>query len=175
MGLCSEYGLLPLVVVYNVSVELPRHWLNQRNAKQQYFCINLEWLTSTIHMNHTAGRRLERKFASLRRKEWERKCCNLNCVDSCWDIPDSPRCCLQLVSNLERKWKCEENNIKMAIASATYNCQFSPHLGLKQWAQVVNSATSNLEDLQFLWLDNIRSNTEQHVNVSCSLRYFKMP
>ena len=74
-----------------------------------------------VQMKHTARRRLERKFASLRRKEWEQKCCNLNCVDSCRDISDSPRCCLQLVSNLLRKWKWKEKDIKMAIASATSN------------------------------------------------------
>ena len=87
---------------------------------------SLEWVTSSIHMIYTGGRRLERKFSSLRRKEWERRCCNLDWVDSCWDISDSPRCCLQLVSSLERKWKWKENEyIKMGIASATYNSQFS--------------------------------------------------
>ena len=108
---------------------------------------SLEWVTGRIEMDQTGGRRLERKFASLRRKEWERKCCNLNCVDSCWGISDSPRCCLRLVSNLERKWKWKENDIKTAIASATSNCQFSfsvferlkflmssPHVHLKQKA-----------------------------------------
>ena len=76
-------------------------------------------------MSYSAGRRHQRQFASLHRKEWERKRCNPNCLDSCWDIQGSPRCCLQLVSNLERKWKWKENDIKMAIASATYNSQFS--------------------------------------------------
>ena len=126
MGLFSEYGLLVLVVVWNkLFVELPRHWLTKAMQNNSISLSSLEWVTSSIEMDQTGGRRLERKFASLRRKEWQRKCCNLDCVDSCWDIPDSPRCCLQLVSNLERKWKWKENDIKMAIAPATYSCQFS--------------------------------------------------
>ena len=106
------------------------------------FLSSLEWVTSSIQMDQTGGRRLERKFASLRRKEWERKCCNLNCVDSCWDISDSPRCCLQLVSNLERKWKWKENDIKMAIAPATYNSQFS--CSVLRTAKIVDELSSSL-------------------------------